>query len=175
MAISNLYKTSFSIPTLGLLHAFSNGLALTGLAFPSQLDKNKDYNTYTSIAYQDLPVFASTYHWLVTYAKGLEPQFLPPLDYSSGTAFRKAVWSALLAIPYGQTRTYGQLAQQVYGQTPKGFMARAIGSAVGHNPIAIIIPCHRIIGADHSLTGYTGGITIKRQLLALEGSYPFSK
>lgn len=86
-----------------------------------------------------------------------------------GTAFQRRVWDALLAIPYGETRTYGELAAEL-GSSP-----RAIGTAVGKNPISVIVPCHRVLGADGSLTGYAGGLDRKETLLELEGALPFVK
>ena len=96
--------------------------------------------------------------------------YIPPL-HPVGTAFRQAVWKILLQIPYGQTVTYGEIAQQLAAEQGISTMsAQAVGGAVGHNKISIIIPCHRVIGADGSLTGYAGGIDKKIALLKLEGA-----
>lgn len=98
------------------------------------------------------------------------PKFTPPL-HPAGTAFRQAVWKILLQIPYGQTVTYGEIAQQLAVEQGISTMsAQAVGGAVGHNKISIIIPCHRVIGADGSLTGYAGGIDKKIALLKLEST-----
>ena len=95
-------------------------------------------------------------------------QSLPPL-HPSGSPFRRAVWDILLTIPYGETTTYGAIAQQLAAQRGLAHLsAQAVGGAVGHNPISILIPCHRVIGADGSLTGYAGGVEKKRALLELE-------
>ena len=116
----------------------------------------------------ELPVFAQTADWLRVYFSGRDPGFLPPLR-PDGTPFRRAVWAALLRIPYGQTVSYGELAAALEDQTGSGRVsARAVGGAVGRNPISLLIPCHRVVGADGSLTGYAGGLERKRFLLRLE-------
>lgn len=118
---------------------------------------------------QETPVLAETRRWLEEYFSGKVPAFLPPL-HPAGSPFRKAVWKLLLEIPYGQTTTYGVLAVQLAKQQGRDRMsAQAVGGAVGHNPISILIPCHRVVGTDGSLTGYAGGLERKRFLLRLEG------
>ena len=107
------------------------------------------------------PILDEAARWLDLYFAGRQPAFTPPL-HLVGSAFRQRVWKRLLDIPYGQTVTYGALLG-------KGMSAQAVGGAVGHNPISIIVPCHRVVGADGSLTGYAGGIDKKIHLLALEG------
>lgn len=109
----------------------------------------------------DNPFIKDTIAWLYTYFAGQRPSKIPSLDLH-GTTFQKRVWHSLLAIPYGQVRTYGQLAQQL-ASSP-----RAVGNAVGKNPVLLIIPCHRVVGQDGRLTGYSGGLERKRQLLAME-------
>ena len=107
-------------------------------------------------------------NWLDIYLSGMEPNFTPPLN-PQGTPFRKAIWEILLRIPYGQTVTYGEIAK-VFAQE-KGLAkmsTQAVGGAVGHNPISLVIPCHRVVGANGSLTGYAGGIERKQKLLELE-------
>ncbi len=102
------------------------------------------------------------------YFDGRDPDFTPPL-HLVGTAFRQQVWNDLLLIPYGETSTYGVLAQQMAHRLGKSrISAQAISGAVGHNPISIIVPCHRVVGADGTLTGYAGGIWRKEYLLNLE-------
>lgn len=108
--------------------------------------------------------------WLDVYFTGEVPDFLPPL-HLVGSAFRQAVWTKLLQIPYGETTTYGAIAKQIAAQREGARVsARAVGGAVGHNPISVIVPCHRVVGADDSLTGYAGGIERKVRLLELEGT-----
>ena len=117
---------------------------------------------------QETPILAEAKRWLDVYFSGRQPDFRPPL-HPAGSAFRQAVWALLLQIPYGQTTTYGALARQLAQMQGIARMsAQAIGGAVGHNPISIIIPCHRVVGANGSLTGYAGGIEKKVQLLTLE-------
>ena len=115
-----------------------------------------------------LPVFALTKEWLDIYFRGKAPGFTPPLNIKT-TPFRKAVWEILLTIPFGKTMTYGEIADRIARQNGLSRMsAQAVGGAVGHNAISLIIPCHRVVGANGSLTGYAGGIDKKAKLLALE-------
>ena len=119
---------------------------------------------------ESLPIFENTRAWLKDYFEGLNPS--PdsiPLS-PEGSGFRKAVWDILLTIPYGKLMTYGDIAKQIAKEMGKDTMsAQAVGGAVGHNPISIIIPCHRVVGSNGSLTGYAGGIGIKEKLLRHEG------
>lgn len=115
---------------------------------------------------RETPILAETKRWLDVYFSGREPDFTPPL-HPIGSPFRMAVWKLLLAIPHGQTTTYGALAKQL-SSADKRMSAQAVGGAVGHNPIGIIIPCHRVIGMNGSLTGYAGGLERKTRLLAIE-------
>ena len=159
-----IYK--YSSPT-GSITMASNGTALIGLWFDGQ----KYFAQTLSESYEEklLSVFEDTIKWLDIYFSGEIPDFTPELSVQS-TPFRKAVWDILLTIPYGQTMTYGEIAEILAQQTGKKKMsAKAVGGAVGHNPISIIIPCHRVVGADGRLTGYAGGIDRKRFLLELEG------
>ena len=110
----------------------------------------------------DSPVLLAARRWLDAYFAGERPGVAGLQLAPRGTSFQRRVWSALLAIPYGETRTYGELAAEL-GSSP-----RAIGTAVGKNPISVIVPCHRVLGADGSLTGYAGGLDRKRALLELE-------
>ena len=97
------------------------------------------------------PVLRQTLRWLDTYFSGSEPDFMPPLELH-GSDFRRRVWAELAKIPYGETVTYGEIAKKLGVKS-----AQAVGGAVGHNPVSIIVPCHRVLGADGSLTGYAGG------------------
>lgn len=117
---------------------------------------------------QETPILTEARRWLDIYFTGREPDFLPPL-HPVGSAFRQAVWKILLQIPYGKTTTYGEIARQLAAQQGLERMsAQAVGGAVGHNEISIIIPCHRVVGTNGSLTGYAGGIDKKIKLLELE-------
>ena len=117
----------------------------------------------------DLPIFAQTRRWLDIYFSGRKPDFTPALKMC-GTPFRRRVWEILLTIPYGKTLTYGEIACLIACNTgTKRMSAQAVGGAVGHNPVSIIVPCHRVLGANGSLTGYAAGIDKKTRLLQLEG------
>ena len=112
---------------------------------------------------QDTPVLLETIQWPDVYFAGKEPDFIVPFHFT-GTNFQNEVWEILCTIPYGKTVTYGQIAKQIsekYGK--KQMSAQAVGQAVGHNKISILVPCHRVVGSDGSLTGYAGGIE-KKQL-----------
>ena len=160
------YIRSYASP-LGNITLACDGSALTGLWFDSQRFSRDTLSS--SLRKSDVPVLDLTVRWLDEYFSGSEPTFLPPLNLR-GTPFRQRVWHMLLTVRYGQTVTYGDLAKRISEETGVPRMsAQAVGGAVGRNPISIIVPCHRVIGADGSLTGYAGGLGVKRQLLALEG------
>lgn len=115
------------------------------------------------------PVFQDTMRWLDIYFSGKNPGFIPPVSFDS-TPFRRAVWDVLLSIPYGTTVTYSDIAEKIAARRGISSMsAQAIGGAVGHNPISVIVPCHRVVGKSGCLTGYAGGIDKKLRLLQLEG------
>ena len=117
---------------------------------------------------RETPALLQTKHWLDLYFSGAAPDFTPPL-HPTGTTFQQAVWQLLLQIPYGQTTTYGELARRLAREKGRETLsAQAVGGAVGHNPISLIIPCHRVVGAGGSLTGYAGGVDKKQALLELE-------
>lgn len=118
-------------------------------------------------AVQPLPELENARRWLDIYFSGREPDFTPRL-HLKGSAFRQAVWALLRKIPYGHTTTYGALAKQLEAVTGRRASAQAVGGAVGHNPVSIIVPCHRVVGQDGSLTGYAGGMDKKLRLLTLE-------
>lgn len=153
--------------TLGDITMSSDGIALTGLWIDGQ---KYDQATLTETEEKNLPVFQQAEEWLNIYFSGKEPAFMPPLA-PKGTEFRQEVWEILRNIPYGQTMTYGEIAAIIAKKRGKERMsAQAVGGAVGHNPISILIPCHRVIGSDGSLTGYAGGVDKKEKLLELERS-----
>ncbi|MBP5629291.1 MAG: methylated-DNA--[protein]-cysteine S-methyltransferase [Bacteroidaceae bacterium] len=149
------------ISPIGDLTMAACGEKLVGLWFDDQkwfgegLDTNHEENAL-------LPVLMETKEWLDIFFSGKAPQFTPPL-LLRGTPFRQKIWSQLMTIPYSHTTTYGDIAHALGVSS-----ARAIGGAVGHNHISLIIPCHRVIGAGKTLTGYAGGIERKRQLLNIE-------
>ncbi len=151
---------------LGGITLSSDGTALTGLWFDGQ--KYFAAGLPAGCPEAMLPVFAQAEKWLDLYFSGKDPGFTPPLR-PRGTAFRKAVWEFLLTIPYGETLSYGEIAVRLaeQGNRPRP-SARAVGGAVAHNPVSLIIPCHRVVGAGGRLTGYAGGTGRKAKLLALE-------
>ncbi len=156
------YTTYYSSP-LGKMILVSNGAALTELDFAEGVPAASAVRTQ-----KDLPVFEEVSRWLDLYFSGRDPDALPPLA-PHGTAFQQAVWNILRRIPYGTTTTYGRIAAHIAAARGGRMSAQAVGGAVGRNPISILIPCHRVIGADDSLTGYAGGLDKKEALLRLEG------
>ena len=157
-----------STTPLGSITMASDGTALTGLWFDGQ--KYFGAGLTGESVQKKLPVFQRTEQWLELYFRGIAPDFTPPLAMNT-TPFRKAVWELLLTIPFGQTLTYGGIADRIAKQMGLPHMsAQAVGGAVGHNPISLIIPCHRVVGTDGSLTGYAGGIEKKLHLLTMENA-----
>ena len=162
-----IFTQRYDSPLGGILLA-ADEIGLTGLWF----DGEKYFADNLPAVYteRETPILTETKRWLSVYFTGREPDFLPPL-HPVGTPFRLAVWEMLLQIPYGQTTTYGEIARQLAKKQGLDRMsAQAVGGAVGHNEISIVIPCHRVVGTDGSLTGYAGGIEKKRMLLELEGA-----
>ena len=159
------YTHHYTSPLGGITLA-SDGDALTGLWFDDQ--KYFGDTLETQCEERKLPIFEETIRWLDVYFSGKEPDFIPALALNT-TPFRKAVWEIMLKIPYGQTMTYGEIAAEIARQQGIARMsAQAVGGAVGHNSISLIIPCHRVIGSDGNLTGYAGGIDKKIRLLKME-------
>ena len=159
------YLHHYSSP-LGELTIAGNGKDITGLWFDGQkyfaesLDKEHEEKNF--------PVFEMTDKWLDIYFSGKAPNFTPPL-LMKAAEFRRSVWNILLTIPFGKTITYGEIAEKISRQ--KGILQispQAVGQAVGHNAISIIIPCHRVVGKNGELTGYAGGLDKKLKLLELE-------
>ena len=146
----------------------SDGHALTGL----WIDGQKYYadNLLGEYEEKELPIFTQTKKWLEIYFTGNAPDFTPQLSMRGVSPFRKRVWEIMLTIPFGKTMTYGDIARQIENETKKRVSAQAVGGAVGHNSISIVIPCHRVVGASGSLTGYAGGIDKKIALLKNEGA-----
>lgn len=161
--MNNIFHYTSSIGGITLA---SDGEALTGLWFDGQkYFPNKLVDESTEA---ELPIFTQTCNWLDIYFSGKEPSFTPLISRRT-TPFRKAVYDILLTIPYGQTITYGGVARILAErQGVERMSAQAVGGAVGHNPIGIIIPCHRVVGTDGRLTGYAGGLDKKIALLKLE-------
>jgi len=153
---------------LGKMQAAACDDALVGLWFVGQ--KYFPTGSESWLKKADYPVLASLKEWLAVYFSREKPKVKIQLA-PHGTDFQQTVWKQLLEIPCGKTTTYGAIAEQL-SSTGKRAAAQAVGGAVGHNPISLIIPCHRVLGADGSLTGYAGGLDKKRALLELEGAIP---
>ena len=160
-----LFKTKYYASPLGEILLAGTEAALTGLWFAEQRFYAEPLPPDSVPG--ELPVFDLTRQWLDLYFAGIRPDFTPPLA-PSGTPFRLAVWELLREIPWGAVVSYGDLAGRLAGRTGRVSSARAVGGAVARNPISLIIPCHRVVGADGSLTGYAGGLSRKRSLLELE-------
>ena len=159
------YISHYSSP-LGKMLLAGSEAGLTGLwfegqkYFPRGLDDGR--------AEGELPLFETARRWLDVYFSGREPDFSVPL-HLTGTAFQREVWEILRAIPYGHMATYGEIAAALAAKRGLSRMsAQAVGGAVGRNPVSVIVPCHRVVGTDGSLTGYAGGLDRKVRLLTLE-------
>ena len=160
MIYKQLYKTPDGFDDLIMS---SDGELLTALCFEHQCHT-------TGFTAKRLEIFDCTHDWLDMYFSGGIPDFTPPLRIEGLTPFRQAVTDTMCRIPYGATVTYGDIAKRIAAE--RGIIkmsAQAVGGAVGHNPISILIPCHRVVGTGGSLTGYAGGVEKKRFLLELEG------
>ena len=157
----------YASPLGGILLA-ADEIGLTGLWFDGE--KYVAVNLPAEHTQRETPILAEARCWLDIYFAGNEPDFMPPL-HPAGSAFRQEMWEILLQIPYGKTTTYGKIARQLSEKRGRPRMsAQAVGGAVGHNEIYGIISCHRVAGANGSLTGYAGGIVKKHRLLELEGA-----
>lgn len=165
---TKLYHASYNSP-LGEITIVADEYALVGLWIEGQNHFAKAIQNQTSVP-QTTPILAQTKSWLSSYFQGHNPN---PHDiplHLDGTAFQLTVWRILREIPYGQVTTYGSIARQVAQKLNQPTMsAQAVGGAVGRNPISIIVPCHRVVGATGNLTGYAGGLDKKKYLLQLEG------
>lgn len=160
-----LYYKKLASP-LGEIILRSDGEALTGLWFVN--DKHYGAKDITGAVLADLDIFTQAEAWLAKYFAGREPKVSVPLKLQ-GSEFQMQVWKLLQDIPYGRLVTYGDIAKKIAAQKGMARMsAQAVGGAVGHNPLCIIVPCHRVVGANGSLTGYGGGMWRKVRLLELE-------
>lgn len=162
------YRTTYRSP-IGNLTLACDGGNLVGL-----WNEGQKYHGATMseemIEKDDIPVFDAAKKWLDRYFVGKKPAVSELPLSPIGSEFRQGIWTLLCEIPYGEVITYGDLAKKIAVKMNKNAMSsQAVGGAVGHNPISIIIPCHRVVGANGSLTGYAGGISTKVKLLELEG------
>lgn len=164
-----LYKSYYISQELGKITLASDGINLIGV----WLEGQKYFADSVKAEMQennDLQIFKQTKNWLDRYFNKEMPNISELTLAPIGNQFRQDVWDILCKIPYGDVTTYGEIAQQIAQlHNKKTMSAQAVGGAVGHNPISIIIPCHRVIGKSGSLTGYAGGIDIKIKLLEIEG------
>ncbi len=162
------YTSRYKSP-LGDILLAADDTGLTGLWFEGQ----KYFALYLDNEHEEreLPVFDTAKKWLDIYFSGKEPDFKPPLHFT-GTDFQNGVWGILYEVPYGQTTTYGDIARQLAAvKGTAGMSAQAVGGAIGRNQISVIVPCHRVVGSNGSLTGYAGGIDKKIALLKLEKGF----
>jgi methylated-DNA-[protein]-cysteine S-methyltransferase len=167
--VMTIYYATYKAP-MGTITAAAEDNALIGLWFDGQKYYPRGKDEW--VLQPQCPVLVQLGDWLDSYFAGENPEFAGKLA-PKGSEFRQEVWQILLEIPYGQTTTYGAIAKQIAKKHGKERMsAQAVGGAVGHNPISLVIPCHRVLGADGSLTGYAGGVEKKRALLKLEGALP---
>lgn len=163
------YKTTYESKDFGTFTLASDGESIVGLWRAGQRYFG-DGVTGEMVTDDRLPLFQQARAWLDRYFAGDKPRISELSLAPSGSDFRKHVWRILTEIPYGQTRTYGDIARQIAAETGQARVSsQAVGGAVGHNPISIIVPCHRVVGADGSLTGYAGGVDVKYRLLQREG------
>jgi len=164
-----LYSTMYNSP-VGMLTLAGDEANLVGLWFDGQKYYGGSVSAEMTVK-DDMPIFDMVRKWLYRYFAGENPAAseVPLAPY--GTLFRQRIWNVLREIPYGEVISYGEIARKVAADDIKArALSRAVGGAVGHNPISIIIPCHRVVGSDGSLTGYAGGIDKKLFLLRLEGA-----
>lgn len=160
------YTATYQSPIGGILLACDEK-GLTGLWFFGE--KFYALSLDSEHEEKELPVLKEAKRWLDIYFSGEEPDFMPPL-HMEGSPFQLSVWKILQKIPYGETTTYGEIAAQLAKERGLERMsAQAVGGAVGHNEISIMVPCHRVVGSNGSLTGYAGGIGKKAEMLRLEG------
>ena len=160
------YTARYKSP-LGDILLASDDAGLTGLWFEDQ--RYFALHLASDHIEKETDILMQAKKWLDIYFSGQDPDFIPPL-HVEGTSFHREVCEIMLSIPYGKTMTYGEIAQTIASRRGiRKMSARAVGGAVGHNEISIIIPCHRVVGANGNLTGYGGGISRKIRLLELEG------
>ena len=163
---TSIVQTTFQSP-LGAITIAATDKGLAGLWFEGQKHLPPELTGYAVWPTDPShPVLQKVSQQLTDYFAGRRAQFDVPLDLAGGTDFQQAVWQALLAIPQGRTASYGDVSVRI----GKPAAVRAVGAAVGRNPVSIIVPCHRVLGADGSLTGYAGGLDRKTALLKLEGA-----
>lgn len=160
------YYTCYESP-IGELLLIAEGESLIEVSF--DCENKQKLEEKTKDMEEGIPaILMETIQWLDLYFEGKEPNWLPNVKFH-GTDFQKKVWSIIATIPYGETKTYGEIGKMLAAENPSGRMsAQAVGQATGSNPIAIVVPCHRVMGQGGKLTGYGGGLVRKKVLLCLE-------
>ncbi len=167
MAVTSIYTHNYQSP-LGEIVIASDDTAITGLWLVGQ--RHFDIEVEGCITDKDLPIFDEVSHWLDIYFTGNNPGEIPAVRMN-GTPFQLEVWQILQAVPYGKLITYREIAELIAKKRGITKMsARAVGNAVGRNPVSILVPCHRVVGSDGKMTGYAGGIERKVKLLKLENA-----
>ena len=162
------FCTTFETELIGRLTLASDGEVLTGCWF--EHDRNLERGAAGELVRDDaLAAFAPARDWLARYFAGEKPASSGPAHRADGTEFQRAVWAELEHVPYGCVTSYGTLARRLGERLGRQTSARAVGGAVGRNRLCVIVPCHRVVGADGTLTGFAGGLDVKRRLLELEG------
>lgn len=163
------YRATYPSP-IGIITLACDGSSLVGLWIEGQ-KYHGDTILEDMIENNDMPIFDTAKKWLDRYFAGGKPNISELPLAPVGGEFRQGVWNILCEIPYGKVITYGDIAKKMAAKMNKESMSsQAVGGAVGHNPISIIIPCHRVVGSNGSLTGYAGGVHTKVKLLELEGA-----
>ena len=163
-----MYCTEYDTGLIGVLTLASDGEALVGCWFEN--DRFFGYGIHEAMEREDdLPIFGQARCWLDCYFAGERPLPTELALSARGSVFQRRVWDILTEIPYGQTVTYGQIAKRMATESGGRMSAQAVGGAVGRNPLCVIVPCHRVMGASGNLTGFGGGIATKKKLLELEG------
>ncbi len=163
-----LYSVDYESP-IGKLTLAADEKALVGLWMEGQRYFGSSFQVET-FCHEIVPVLGNAVSWLDAYFSGGKPALENVPLSPQGTDFQLSVWRVLCSIPYGKTSTYGTIARQLSDELDRNVSPRAVGNAVGHNPISIIIPCHRVVGSNDSLTGYAGGLERKKWLLKFEGA-----
>lgn len=153
---------------IGGMMVVASDVALVGLWISGQKYYARRMDV-EKVVERETKVLRQTTKWLDAYFRGEKPDSHELKVEPEGTDFQRAVWRSLREIPYGETMSYGEIAQKITAKTGGKMSAQAVGGAVGRNPISIIIPCHRVLGTDGKLTGYAGGLELKKYLLELEG------
>ena len=162
------HSAFYASPIGKMLAQSEDGLSLARLAFCDGDDGAEELRKGCN---SSIPLFENVARWLDIYFSGAAPPFTPPLSFRRGTDFQKAVWEEAMHIPFGQTATYGEIARRLSEKKKRAVSARAVGAALARNPIALIAPCHRVLGATGELKGFRWGAARKKALLLHEAGH----